>query len=656
MTDFLRRFIEDFAAEGEIPAPPGDAPEMPVQRGLRLAPSLEDTAIDFSNVEEAREILVEEMRNYADIRNPDHVLLFNIPPGVGKSYAGVQFLEHCIRERNMSRVFYAGPRHDLYPSLVRMSKYPELWYEWLPRQLADADGKNQTCVFAPHIQTWVNRGHEGIKYCEKWCSWGYIKNECSYYAQQHKPQKIFYGMHNHVFGAHPLSFDLLIGDESPLSVVTNQWIIPQEYILPAKADAFDYSPRTNLLRDIRRLAIEGKTYKGRALIEALGGAEALSQILMEIGTVKPVPPDMNRPDSANHVAYGFLPDLIHLLRRELQAYVSHGEYICRIIISGGRLMLLLRREINGEMPKHVIWMNGTSDHHLDEALFNRKVRTVHLRVKSKGKIFQFWDRAYGKTSLIKSDGEETEITNKVRQVRMLVNKIVEQKGYKNPGVFSYKALEPYFEGYHVGHFGAETGTNDFEGVDALFVIGTPLPSLFDMENMAAMIFQQRMTPFRATWSMKEMEYIGKDAHYPVGGYWGDPDLQSVVSQLRNAKIVQAAHRARPNIRDDVDVYLLTNIPLVDLPPDELVSVRSLFGVPDGVNSYNWIELLDLSEKLYLEMGYVSAEDIQARMEVSDKTARKYLDTLLTLPDWEVHKVAVKRGRPPKMAKRREQHD
>lgn len=652
--DPLRQFVEEFAAAGEIPLPPDESPEMPIQRGLKSAPDLSE-AVTLTSIEDARAMLADEMEKYASILSPDHVLVFNVPPGVGKTYAATKFAETRPPHK---KVAFSGPRHDLFDSIKRMSDHPERWYEWLPRQLGDDTGAGLTCVFAPHVNTWVQRGYKGIDYCRQMCSWDYISNDCVYHQQKHNKAKVFYVMHQHVFGGHPIdNFDYLIGDESPLGVVTRQWIIPQEYIIPAKSEMFDYTPATNLLREFRRLAQSGKIYKGRDLIEGLGGAERVAEYLSAIGSTKDlISPQLNRPDGVNNIAYGFLPELIDLLRRELVAYATMGEYICRIIIAKGRLNLLLRKFTDTKLPPHVIWLNGTSDHHLDEAIFNRKVRTIHLRVKPKGKVVQFWDRAYGKRSLVKDNGddEEVEITGKVRQVRMLVDKIVEKQGYTNPGVFTYDKIESYFEGYNTGHFGRETGTNEFENVDALFVIGSPIPSPFDLENIAAMVFHQRMTPFRNQWFARDTQYRGHDLQYPVGGYWSDPDLQSVVEQLRNAKIEQAAHRARINIREDVTVYLITNVPLFNLPPDELVSVRGMFGVPDGVNVYNWVELLDIAEKMYSEHGYVSAEDIQNAMSISDKTARKYLDQLVCLPDWEIYKVAVKRGRPPKMVRRKEQ--
>jgi hypothetical protein len=71
--------------------------------------------------------------------------------------------------------------------------------------------------------------------------------------------------------------------------------------------------------------------------------------------------------------------------------------------------------------------------------------------------------------------------------------------------------------------------------------------------------------------------------------------------------VQAIHRARPLIRA-VDVWLLTNVPLSDLPV-ELVSLRELFDAPEGVDVYRWPEVVQLAKQRMDTAGMVTTADL-----------------------------------------------
>jgi len=52
-------------------------------------------------------------------------------------------------------------------------------------------------------------------------------------------------------------------------------------------------------------------------------------------------------------------------------------------------------------------------------------------------------------------------------------------------------------------------------------------------------------------------------------------LSAVLEQYRDAEILQSIHRARP-LRNKVDVWLLTNVPIAGLPV-QLTSLHALYG-------------------------------------------------------------------------------
>jgi len=658
--DPFLRFVQEFIDAGDIPILSENEP-LPPHKGLKYVPVIEKVDLPVSSLLDAREHIRIEIEKYGDLKNPGYMLVVAPAPGIGKSYAAVREAERQA-ERYGRKVLFAGPRHNLFPTLLDMAPHPEWWYEFQPRKLGNPEtGEGLTCQFTDQVAKWTNKGYRGIKFCEQICKWDFIQNGCVYHAQKKKQYPITYGMHQHVFLGHPMEFDFLIGDEYPINATLHQWLIPNEFILPARTDMFDNSPATEILKRMANLAEKHPLLLGRKLIEELGGSETLirsiSDILFTLDDKKV--PTLGKASDSEKVPYGHVKDLMKLLRREAIAAQGEGEYINRVILDKGRLMMLLRRDVDARMPEHCVWLDGTAQPHLYEAVFGRPVKVIQPHVKREGKVFQVTDRAYGKHSLVEKneEGEDADITHRAKQARQVVDRIVKDKGYKNPAVFTFLKVEPVFEGYVTGHFGAETGDNSFENCDALFVVGTPLPSHYEMQKQAAMIFHERMTAFQTQWTSQDVQYEGHNLAYSVGDFWHDDDLRAVAQQSREASIVQAAHRSRMNIRK-VDVWLFTNIPMASLPPDELLTVRQIVGAPQkGVNLYMWNQVLQAAERMVAEKGYVTSHDLVDACDISTKTASHYINELIKQEGWEEYKAATKtRGRAPRAIQHSDDYD
>jgi hypothetical protein len=658
--DALIRFVEAGRLRRNEPLP-ADEPPMPAAPyhwglGWTQAPDRQELPPPLS-LDDARVAIWQAMLDYVREPMPAHMLLIKAPPGVGKSFAAVRLAENQARQGQ--RTLYAGPRHDLFQSLRYMAELPHEWYEWLPRQLGHPEtGLGETCVYTPEISAWMHRGHRGIEFCKQICGWEWIHNGCPYHLQRQRPEAIIYGMHQHVFVGHPLAkqFTLLIGDEYPINAALHPWTIPAEAVAP-EHDPFDPAPASSFLAQIQRLALSGGRFEGRALLDALGGPDLVKQTLETLtipldGAL--LAPSITRPQEGARAPYNHLIPLVQLVLREADAALEGHDYLSRVIVAGGNLMLLLRRKVSPKLPRHVIWLDATGNERLYEAVFERPVKVVAPRVERVGKVYQVWDRANGKSSLL----EDGEATAKAAQLKQLVAHIIERQHYQRVGVYTFKDLEANFMEYATGHFGAETGTNQFEGIDAMFIAGTPLPSLLDLQTIARMIFFERMKPFGAIWSAKPVHYGyeagGQVAYRYLRGFWGDPDLQAVTWQAREARLIQAAERARLNLRR-VDVWLLTNVALDELPPDELLSIREILDAPPGVDVYLWSKAREVAERCDDLNGQVTAADLMHHLGCNKRTAYKYIDLLIASAGWQEVKAASRgRGRTPRAAgKRRE---
>ncbi len=587
------------------------------------------------------------LNDYLDLEQPEHMLLVKTLPGTGKTTAAVAAVEQAAARGG--RVLYAGPRHDLFGDIVAKAAAPAWWYEWQPRQAGDDDqDKPQTCLYPEQINTWLQRGYAGMDFCSGVCHWDYVKQGCAYHAQGRRTEPVIYGQHQHVAMGHPLTFSVLIGDESPLSAFLNEWVIPQRWIMPPGMDATE--PAAELLHLLAAAAGSAtRALTGAEVLEMLGGAqavlEACNSFAMPASEIK-VAGKIGKPEEAAEKPYAHLFATLGLLKRAAERAVNGLETPDRVIVSPGQMTLLLRRTPE-KLPPHVIWLDATGRPDLYRQVFERPVEVVDAAPKMQGRIFQVVDRANGKHALT-SDEARSKLWQE--QTRNLVRKIISDYGYARPVVISYKDMTGMFPDLNTTHFYAARGTNQFEDADAVIVIGSPQPNFYDVVKMAKMLYFERDEPFKVEWVTRPAVYRfvdpqdGQGRTYPVSGFWNDPALQAVLETLREDEIIQAAHRGRP-VNHPTDIWLMTNIPIDGLAPTELLTMRDVMGAPGGVDIFRWEKV----ETLMSSQDVITVDDIE-QLGFDRDTARKYLDIIIETPGWE---KAVckngKRGRPESAA-------
>lgn len=655
MSDYLSTFVEELQRppleleETALPAEPEHLTGY--QRALKVIDAPEQTATHYVSVEEARDIIWEEMMNYAQLVHPEHMLLIKAVPGIGKTTAAVRLAEELALQGR--RVLYAAPRHDFIHDLRAIAKEPRMFYEWLPRQVGN-EQKAETCRHTEGINRWLHRGYEGIDFCSRVCGWDYLNKSCPYHMQKKRKEPIVMGQHQHVTAGHPLEFNFVIGDESPLAAFQHQWLIPARWIMPPSMDWAE--PLAEVLQEMRQLAEQDARLEGPALIRALGGAErvldACQLFTMPASAAAYLPP-LHSSSDTERAPYFHLPKLVPLLAREAGAEQEGREYPHRIVVDNGNLMLLLRHEVNEQLPPHVVWLDATGNEHLYRAAFRRPVKVIEPPVRLRGKIIQITDRANGKSSLTK----EGEATSKADQLAEQVKFIIKHHNLRKPGIVSFQEFVTLreFEQLQTLHFYAARGTNVQQDVDGHIVAGTPQPSLLEMDKLARVLFFERMTPFNRLWTTQEQPYRfvddeGKGRAYTVSGFWHDADLQAILWQFREAELIQAVHRSRLATRD-VTVWLLSNLPIWELPPAELLQIRDLFDAPTDVDAFRWPDVLRLANDYCDKQGFVTSADLAAALGIDNRTARKYVERLAKQPHWDNAAVRSGRGRPPKAVQR-----
>lgn len=676
--DYLSTFVEELKRpppELEQTGPPPEPEHLTgYQRAIRVIDAPIQVATQYVSVEEAREMIWQEMSDYAQLTRPQHMLLIKAVPGVGKTTLALLLAEELARQGR--RVLYAAPRHDFIADLRAIAKEPQMIYEWLPRQEGN-EQKLQTCLHTENINLWLNKGYKGKDFCSGICGWDYFKKSCPYHLQEKRPEPIIMGQHAHIALGHPLmeKIQFVIGDESPLSAFLHPWAIPARWIMPPGMDWAE--PLTEILRDLGKLAEDDNNLEGPLLLNALGGAErvleACQTFILPLTDLAYIPPLEHKPGNAENAPYFHLKILHKLFLREAEAALGGNEYPHRIIIKNKKMTLLLRRQVSDQLPPHVIWLDATGNEHLYTEMFGRQVKAVAPQVQLQGKIYQITDRLNNRKSLVQEEkstdfdsvkpslprggsqsheGPRFTPSKKTDQLAQQVAHIIQIGNLQNPGFISFQAVTRLDKFEHLDklHFYGARGTNTLQHIDGLIVAGTPMPP--DLDKTARMLFFARMTPFNLQWQTKDVPYNytddeGKGRAYPTSGYWGDPDMESLLWQHREAELIQAVHRSRP-VLNDTPIYLLSNLPIWELPPAELLQLYELFNAPAGVNVHKWQVVMDFVQEMDVSRGSVTTVDLINHLSLNRDTASKYIDFLVRQYGWQEVKAATRgRGMPPK---------
>jgi hypothetical protein len=618
----------------------GEPPDIHFQnrfRELQFCEPPPDDGYYQPPLEDARDVLKTLIEDYFALEAPNDILLVRASPGIGKSTASVGVAEDLAASGK--RVAYAGPRHDFFMELMQKSKDPSLWYEWLPRQNADDSGeKIETCRHTFAINQWMQKGYQSIDFCSKICGWDYVRTGCVWHRQKRRTEPIIYIQHAHAVLGHPLKFNVMIGDESPISSFVHDWRIPGDRVRPSGLPYEE--PLAELLDYIEIICANTNHMEGEELIKFLGGAddvlETCSSFQFNINA-EALSPTLHNIGDVELADYFHLPNLVNLLAREARMCKTGKPYAHRIIIHKGYLTLLLRRDLDRGLPPHIAWMDATANKRIYSRCFQRPIKMVELAPRISGKIYQVVDRANGKGSLMTRNNERT---SKAIQLETIINQIIEDKQYRSPSVISFQKFieQSDIHTKKTAHFYGARGSNEMEECDAIIIAGTPQPNIFDIARMAKMVFFERDEAFEfGRFSSQQMPYRFADSDgigrsYPVSGFWNDPDLQDILMMVREDEILQAAHRGRP-INHPLDIWLMLNVPINGLPPDELLTMREIMDAPDGVDIFMWNDALQIINDIADNHNGMVTLRMLIESGYNRRTAMKYFSALTEKGGW-----------------------
>lgn len=293
-----------------------------------------------------------------------------------------------------------------------------------------------------------------------------------------------------------------------------------------------------------------------------------------------------------NIPLNFTADLLWAMNREFQLYQEGTPYNSALMFTtqAGKpiVRLNLRKEI--AVPKEVplILLDAQGNADLLSRLLRRDVETWEAQVTAPDTdITQLVDGSYGITSLWNRKTKQPKSS-----LKRLLKKVVFPLVKQNPSevlIVTWKRVADYLRELQaqgelsnqigIEHYGNIEGSNEHEHRKRVILLGTPQVSPDQLEEMAHALFQTDHEPVSMETEERWEPYAYQDAD--ERGYevkvrrYKDERVELLARLFKEDEIVQAAHRVRPLLHKGREIYLLTHLPLAELPPTRLVTLDEL---------------------------------------------------------------------------------
>lgn len=126
------------------------------------------------------------------------------------------------------------------------------------------------------------------------------------------------------------------------------------------------------------------------------------------------------------------------------------------------------------------------------------------------------------------------------------------------------------------HYGALRGLNELEAASWLVVVGRHEPPPWDVESIARAWFPSKMEPGTVTREQAQLVAKSGDVATITRTTFKDPRCREILESIREQESLQAVDRLRLiHATQPKKIFLLSNLPLPGLQPDELAALDDL---------------------------------------------------------------------------------
>jgi hypothetical protein len=304
-------------------------------------------------------------------------------------------------------------------------------------------------------------------------------------------------------------------------------------------------------------------------------------------------------ESKSELLLNFADDLVACLEADLKKKAPfNSSLVITKIAKSPTLRLNLKRSFN-HVTGPVVMLDAFAEPELLSALTGRKVKQWRVPLKmASDEVIQVIDGQYGITTLWNKS--ENAPKKAVMRLMKAVNRITTGKESETL-IVTWKALAQYLIALQqqgefdsraaIAWYGAIEGINTYEDRTQAILIGTPSPQKDDIIEMGQAIWANDPkllnTEVRQVWrryAYKDANGNGKEAKI---WEFEDERLNMILRTYREYEMIQAAHRIRPLLTAGKLIYLLSSLPIEELPPTRLTTLNELAGdaKPEGYDEF-----------------------------------------------------------------------
>jgi hypothetical protein len=299
------------------------------------------------------------------------------------------------------------------------------------------------------------------------------------------------------------------------------------------------------------------------------------------------------------IPLNFLPDLVTVLYDEFQKLKQGFDYNSRLSLIETPLK---QKSLRMNLRKHLaikncrlILLDAFGDAELLSKLTGRKIKAWASKMAQDVEVIQITDGYYGILTMWKKRYKDEGGGFPKRSLKRLIEaaKNIAEKDPEGTLIVTWKFIHLYLEKLQkegkfdnrvaVDHFGNVEGTNKYEHLRQVIIIGAPSIQPDELLQMAHCIWHDDDEPLDDTmikdgnfrpYQYREEE-TGNGYEVEVREY-KDKRLNLLLKTYREYEIAQAAHRIRPLLYPgQKKIWLLTNLPIDELPPTKLTTLDEI---------------------------------------------------------------------------------
>lgn len=574
--------------------------------------------------ENVRQNMVLALHDYAN-RKTRNILLVSAPAGIGKSYAGIQFVQE--RAALGEKWLWAAQNHAMYDDISRQPNFDaSLWYHWQPMD-GEIDGA-PACRYPGAQRVWTEKGYKARKLCWQLCgrkgkgaddlAETYMER-CPFRTQKERQGAVTFVMHQHLFTGLDIGHvDGVVIDETFISLLARERWIPGDQLRQGNIN-LRVIELANTLVEIWtaiKAGISKPFVSGKDLLDRIGSIypDVVTQLqeLAEAEELKKAAkfyrnPPVFDPGQVDALQNIYMDDLTKALAPEYQAWQAGlTTWAERVWIDREGLHFVSPAPLWDGLPRRIVVLDATGKEEFYRAVFLRQVEEYRPNVARLGHVYQVAGRMYNKgiaTTRKPVEGDhpktqkyETSASKTTTEFIQVARELIEQRGYKNVAVITQQNVEKIIRaGLNLTeadtlHFYKLRGRNDLQNRDCILIFGTPTPAERTITNIALAMNPRMIEPiykldedgkripiyvpvereFRLNRNgLESIQEAGEMAYYSASrviGYYPDPLMATIQTQMREAEILQAVYRARL-IDNPADVWIFSSVPIDGLELD-----------------------------------------------------------------------------------------